>query len=320
MGTDFNGDGRDDILWLHRQHLTLTNWLGDQDGGFTENYPVLSRPVPAGWVAWATGDFNGDGRDDILWHKSNDTSVDWTNWLGTKAGGFVENQPAFYRQVPLDWFVAGIGDFDSDGRDDILWRHSNGTLTNWLGTQSGGFVENHDDLSVQVPNEWQVAGVGDFDGDGNDDILWRHQNGALTNWLGTDSGSFAGNDDDIFRMVPTDWNVVGIGDFDLDGRDDILWRHANGTLTDWLGASGGGFVENYAVLSVQVSNDWGIAGIGDFNGDGRDDILWRSHDAITNWLGSGEGGFVDNSPAAYANVDFEWFVQPNPSGAGWWDY
>ena len=44
--------------------------------------------------------------------------------------------------MPTAWHVDGTGDFNGDGRDDILWRHNSGTLTNWLGTANGSFADN----------------------------------------------------------------------------------------------------------------------------------------------------------------------------------
>jgi hypothetical protein len=67
-----------------------------------------------------------------------------------------------------------------------LWRRFTGAITDWLGTNSGGFIANQINASGQVPSDWQVAGTGDFNGDGFDDILWRNISGEVTNWLGTE--------------------------------------------------------------------------------------------------------------------------------------
>ena len=116
-----------------------------------------------------------------------------------------------------------------------MWRHDNGELTEWLGTASGGFTDNGANAFSSVSTDWSVAGIGDFNGDNRDDILWRHDNGHLTDWLGTANGGFTDNGANAFSSVSTDWSVAGIGDFNGDSRDDILWRHDNGHLTEWLG-------------------------------------------------------------------------------------
>jgi hypothetical protein len=63
-----------------------------------------------------------------------------------------------------------------------------------------------------------------------------------------------------------------------------------------------------------------VAGTGDFNGDGRDDILWRDVSGqLTNWLANANGGFSINHNASY-QIPTDWHVQPNSSGFGNWDY
>ncbi|MES2904980.1 MAG: FG-GAP-like repeat-containing protein, partial [Pseudomonadota bacterium] len=105
----------------------------------------------------------------------------------------------------------------------------------------------------------------DFNGDGRSDILWRNDNGALTNWLGQANGGFVDNGANAFASIGTTWSVDGIGDFNGDGRDDILWRHDAGHLTEWLGQANGGFVDNGANAFASISTAWSVAGIGDFN-------------------------------------------------------
>ena len=103
--------------------------------------------------------------------------------MGTASGGFADNYLNSIAEVPTDWQIEGVGDFNGDGRADVLWRHESGALTNWLATEAGGFNANNS-LMAQVPSDWRVLGTGDFDGDGMSDVLWRHEDGSLTNWLG----------------------------------------------------------------------------------------------------------------------------------------
>ena len=303
---DFNGDGRSDILWRNEDGR-LTNWLGTATGGFADNVTNALNSVAVDWHIAGTGDFNGDGRDDILWRNDDGRMTDW---LGTANGGFTDNAANAYNSVAVDWQVAGTGDFNGDGRDDILWRNQDGRLTDWLGTESGGFSSNAVNALTHVATNWHIAGVGDFNGDGRDDVLWRSDDGRITDWLGTTSGGFTDNVVNALNAVALDWNIAGIGDFNGDGRDDILWRNDDGRITDWLGNANGGFAPNASNSLNNVSLDWQVADIGDFNGDGRDDILWRNNDGrLTDWLGMANGGFADNAANAYNNVATQWHVQ-----------
>ncbi len=302
---DFNGDGRSDILWRSAGG-TVTNWLGQANGGFVAN-GSFSVAVGNDWTIVGTGDVNGDGRSDILWRNASGTA---TTWLGQASGGFVSNIGSFFQPVGNEWKVVGVGDVNGDGRDDIIWRNDGGTTTSWLGQASGGFLSNAGVFSQAVGTDWKVAGVGDVNGDGRDDLVWRAANGTATTWLGQANGGFVSNAANFNQPVGHDWQVAGVGDFNGDGRDDLVWRNANGTTTSWLGQANGGFVSNAGVFSQPVGNDWSIADIGDFNGDGRDDILWRNaNGTTTNWLGQANGGFVSNAGVFSSGVGAEWQVQ-----------
>lgn len=72
------------------------------------------------------------------------------------------------------------GDFDGDGRDDLLWRNSTGAVTIWLmnGRQAIG-----GGLLGTVDPTWQPLGTADYNGDGRADILWRSTSGEVGLWL-----------------------------------------------------------------------------------------------------------------------------------------
>jgi hypothetical protein len=79
---------------------------------------------------------------------------------------------------------------------------------------------------------WKVTGAGDFNGDGDSDILWQNTNGQAGIWEmnGTNVISTAA----VGSNPGPSWKVVGTGDFNGDGYGDILWRDTSGDLAVWL--------------------------------------------------------------------------------------
>ena len=139
-----------------------------------------------------------------------------------------------------------------------MWRNDAGQVSDWLGQANGGFINDDAHALTSVPLDWQVVGTGDFNGDGRDDILWRNYKGQLSDWLGAAGGGFVNNDVNALTAAPTNWSVVSIGDYNGDGRDDILWRNTDGQLSDWLGTASGGFINNDSHALVSVSTAWHV--------------------------------------------------------------
>jgi hypothetical protein len=303
---DFNGDGRSDVLWRN-DNGSFTTWLAQANGGFISNDANSFAVLPAEWRVVGTGDFDGNGHDDVVWRRNDGA---FTEWLAEGNGSFEINDANAWAFVPTSWQVDGVGDFNGDGKDDLIWRRDDGAFTTWLAQGYGGFVSNDTNSWTTLPTSWQVAATGDFNGDGRDDIAWRRSDGAFTTWLAQGNGSFVSNDANSFAVLPTNWQVEGTGDFNNDGRDDLVWRRDDGAFTTWLAQPNGGFVSNDTNSWTILPTSWQVAEIGDYDGDGRDDILWRnSNGAFTNWLAHGNGSFVSNDPNAHAIIPTAWHVQ-----------
>jgi len=239
---DFNADGTSDILW-QRDDGTPRVWLMD---GLSPIFGVPSPNPGAAWHVIDAGDFDGDGRSDVLWQGSDGTPAIWL-MNGTKALSIGAVGP-FASGALAGWQVKASGDFNGDGNSDILWQGSDGTPAIWLmdGMNAVWFGAVGPFASGALAG-WQIKGSGDFNGDGNSDILWQGSDGTPAIWLmdGTNVLSFgaAGSSN-----PGPNWQIAGSGDYDGDGNSDILWQGNSGLpaiwLMDGLSATGGAILPN----------------------------------------------------------------------------
>ena len=152
-----------------------------------------------------------------------------------------------------NWEVKGTGDFNGDGKSDILWQGEDGTAAVWLmdGTKPSTTP------SAQSGTGWEIKGTGDFNGDGKSDILWQGHDGTPAMWLmdGTHVVSVQRRRlvqpglglarDHLVLLAPSELGALPeFGIFNGDGKSDILWQGQDGTPAIWL-------MDGTNVLSVQ---------------------------------------------------------------------
>ncbi len=190
------------------------------------------------WKAIGVGDFDSDGHADILWQNTNGQVAIWVMNGTTIAtgGGAIGSNPG------TSWKAIGAGDFDGDGHSDILWQNTNGqvavwTISNFIGNVTGNLTVTGGGLVGANPgSSWHAKAAGDFNADGQSDILFQNSDGTPAIWL---TGGGNGTVGLVAGAVPgfnpgTSWSVIGAGDFNGDGKADILWQNTDGTTAVWL--------------------------------------------------------------------------------------
>ena len=222
-----------------------------------------------------TGDFNGDGKDDLLLRHRDGR---WTYYpMNGRMNVTAERGSA---TLPADraWRSSGVGDFNGDGDDDVLLRHADGRWQYYpmdgrraLASESGA------PPLTRFP-EWQIAGAGDFNGDAKDDVLVRHTDGSWYYYPldGSEILTDAEGDAQVSRNLA--WQLAGVGDFNGNGRHDVLLRNADGRWFYYPMYGRRHSVSGRGSANMTPNLDWQLAGIGDFNGDGRDDVMVRHTD------------------------------------------
>jgi uncharacterized delta-60 repeat protein len=280
LGPDFNSDGNRDLVWRNSITGTALTWFLNGTTYIGEsNFP--NTVTDQNWKITSLGDFNKDGKDDLLWRNSvTGQNLVWFMNGTVKIGEREINDIAGNNRRVLgdDWKIKATADFNKDGYLDILWRNGvTGQNVVWnLGGSDGTTYKSESTIGPSFTGGWDIRAAADFNLDGNVDIVWRNSiSGPNLIWyLGGTAGTTYQREQSILRVDDANWNIFGSGDFNKDGEADLLWRNsANGQNQVW--ALGGTTELAFLNLST-VSSSWSIQATGDFNGDGKEDLVWRN--------------------------------------------
>jgi hypothetical protein len=316
-GTDVTGDGRDDALTFTRGTAGDVFVAASTGSSFAGTGARWHDWFAAGEEIPLVGDFDGDGRDDVATFTRGETA---DVYVALATGSAFAGTGVKWH----DWFAAGtevplVGDFDGDGRDDIatFTRGQAGDVYVALSTGSsfaGTAVKWHDWFAIGS----EVPAVGDFNGDGLDDVATFTRGDAGDVYVATSTGSsFAGT-----AVKWHDWFAVGgewpaVGDVDGDGRDDVVAFTRGDAADVYVARSTGSSFSGTAVRWHDAFAGGGqVPGVGDVTGDGRADAVafTRGGTADVVVAPSTGGGF---GPSATWHGSFaagtEW---PRPSPLG----
>jgi large repetitive protein len=288
---DIDGDGVLDVL----VGRTDGNTLFFRNTGTTtspEFTPAVVNPFALTDVGTSSKltfvDINGDSNLDAFAGNGDGNTLFFKNTL-----------------PPVTTTTTTRNDFNSDGKSDILWRSTTGTIALWQ--MNGSTVVNGDLTSISnLDNSWKVNGTGDFNGDRKSDILWRNDNGSIALWQ-MNGSTVVNSSLTSIPALDNSWKIAGTGDFNGDKKSDILWRNDNGAIAVWK--MNGSTVVNSSLTSIpSLDNSWKINGTGDFNGDGKSDILWRNDDgSVALWQMNGFN-VLSSSLTSTPRLDGSWKI------------
>lgn len=299
---DVNGDGYDDLIGRQTDGR-LKVALGNRWGGFRfADWGKLTNIVS--WSEFHVADFNGDGMDDFAARADSDGT--W--WVGTSTGSSFSN--AYWGRFPVSigWTFV-VGDFNADGRQDLAGRaNTDGTWWTASSTQTASRSRFLNQYAGQWNNnvEWTDIAVGDFNGDGTDDIAGRETTGQEESsrwWISASvNGSFATRFWTRWNHADK-WEDVLVGDFNGDGIDDVASR---GDGRWWIATS-----TQQQEVSLRywgywtTATTWDDVRVIDVNGDGMDDIVGRAANGEW-WNFESQGGSFKGVLVARWASDAQW--------------
>ncbi|HSL43900.1 MAG TPA: FG-GAP-like repeat-containing protein [Anaerolineales bacterium] len=310
---DLNGDGKLDLAGAGANAAAVM--LNNGDGTFR---PKVEYPVDGGTQAVAAGDFNGDGRIDVVVTIA---SPQISLALLPGNGDGTLNAPIHFPNTSgFDSPDVVATDLNRDGKLDVVLLHSIAcftapcfaaeVITVMLGNGDGTFQTRE----LAAPQHMHAMEAGDFNRDGIPDLAIGSENTKLHILLGAGDGTFVRQPEmtlvpggDLFSAV----NDVDVADFNRDTIQDLVLPLGNGNgNVVLLGNGDGTFRQSFWITERATSSPLNLA-VADFNLDGSQDIARAMADGTSGLMeianGNGDGTF--QAPIRY-------LVPPSQSSLG----
>ena len=298
IGADLNGDGKVDLAGTGANVVSVMLGNGDGTFGAKTDFPVAATPQ-----AVAAGDFNSDGKMDLV-ATLNDAQLSLALLTGTGTGTF--NPPIYFPNTSgFDSPAIAATDLNSDGRLDLVVMHNLGCYTPpCMAADSVTILLGNGDGTFQTPSEVAVGtgpfamAVLDVNGDGIKDVAIGGGNTELSILLGVGDGTFV--QQPVVTLVPggdlfSACNDIGFGDLNRDGIQDLVVPLGNGQGNAILIGNGNGTFQIKSRIQIDETFAPLHVAVADYNRDGLLDIARTMGDGTNGLMqimnGNGDGTF-----------------------------
>jgi hypothetical protein len=221
-----------------------------------------------------SGDFDGDGNTDIV---TQDTSSGVKNIRFMNGNTVSSTVTVTTTATTVN--VVGVADFNSDGKLDLVTEDTaTGVKAISFLTGSGTSLSVSSSSTIETNTGYRVVGAGDFNSDGKPDLLAEQITAstdpltAVSRVIWLMSGA-AKTSTVSFLSFAQEWVMKGVGDYDKDGKVDVLVEQATGRKGIWY-MDGTSIREGFVFTTLLPQ--WTTSCSGDFNGDGSNDAVFQN--------------------------------------------
>ena len=298
--SDFNGDGFPDFADRELQRRHCNGHAGKRLGRICRCTRQSLRHG-LGSLLGCSGDFNADGIKDLA--IANRASNNVTVLLGSGTGQFTAASGSPFAVGIYPQSLA-IGDFNRDGIQDLAVAANNDSFstraplqcswgTAWAALQPRQAARLP---PVSAPNS---VVAGDFNADGIQDLaVSNYIDGSVTVLLGNGSGGFTSRSGSPFTNIANPSSILE-GDFNGDGVPDLaIGSYFSETVTVLLGNGAGGFTPAVGSPFAFGRRVPLSLVVGDFNGDGIQDLRAQAAATLHCFSVTARGGFTPFGPVS----------------------
>jgi hypothetical protein len=218
------------------------------------------------------------------------------NWAATQLAG-----------DSATWHVAAIADLNGDGKPDLIWQNTAGTVVVWyMGGADGSTYQSAKQLAGDS-SAWKLIAAADLAGNGKADLIWQNTTGTVVAWYmgGTDGSTFLSA-----KQLAGDsatWHIAAVADLNGDGKQDLIWQNSTGTVVVWYMGGADGSVYQSAKQLAGDSTAWKLVAAADMDANGYADLLWQNTSGtVVAWYMGGPDGSVFLSGKQIAGDSATW--------------
>jgi len=249
---DFNGDKNADLLLYDSTNGAYRIVTLDGSAILTDTVPFGLDPA-LGFEPFGSGDFNGDGQDEIIVH---DPATGLVVFIFLDAAGALSSVE-FVTQVDIagDWVLHRTGDFNGDGKTDLLQYNTVTGATLFNEMNGSTVVDTVGLLALDPAAGWTLEATGDFDSNGSSDLVFV-LNGGLIAVITLDNSAVSGFF--IPGAVPADNVIVNAGRYSLDTEDGFLFRNTVTGEVQTAIQDGATITSTNSVLTLDPASGWNV--------------------------------------------------------------